>query len=256
MHLSGHRDAPCIHDGYGGRKPGAEQEHSSSVAKKVHVGVYVKQIHGISLKESQVTVDFHIWFRWADDGLKPLESFDLVNGRIESKQSVYEAEVRGYHYASCRVVASIHKLWDVSRFPLDSHTFTIEIEDNNLEVEKLVYVPDLQNCGMSTNAEVAGWTLSPGKVLVLTNTDLTNYGDISLPSGHESSWSRFVFSIDVARPGTGVFVKLFAGLFIATAIAVQALRVPARHIDAAPGPLRRSHVCCSGQRVSGRCKFA
>src|SRR5947209_676129 len=64
--------------------PGRAAEPPAAV-HRVYVGVYVKQIHGISLKDSMTTVDFHIWFRWTDDGLKPLETFDLVNGRIESK---------------------------------------------------------------------------------------------------------------------------------------------------------------------------
>ncbi len=203
--------------------------------KQVHVGVYVKQVHGISLRDSLVTVDFHVWFRWTDDVLKPLESFDLVNGRIESRESAYEANIEGVHYASCRVVAALHKLWDVSRYPLDSHTFAIEIEDNNLEADKLIYVPDVENSGMSTHAEVAGWTLKPGNAVVITNTDHTNYGDLSLPSGRESSWSRFVFSVEVSRPGIGIFVKLFAGLFIATAIALQSLLIPAQQIEARLG---------------------
>jgi hypothetical protein len=118
--------------------PGRAAEHRVATPKKIHVGVYVKEVHGISLKDSLVTVDFYVWFRWTDDGLKPLESFDLVNGRIESKQSAYDANIEGVHYASCRVVAALHKLWDVSRYPLDSHTFAIEIEDNNLEAEKLI----------------------------------------------------------------------------------------------------------------------
>jgi hypothetical protein len=42
----------------------------------------------------------------------PLESFDLVNGRIESKQSPTESIVQGVHYSSCQVVATLHKLWD------------------------------------------------------------------------------------------------------------------------------------------------
>jgi hypothetical protein len=214
---------------------GRAEEQSAAVAQRVHVGVFVKQIHGISLKDSLATVDFHVWFRWTDDGLKPLETFDLVNGRIESKQNTYEAKIKGEHYASCRVIATLHKLWDTSRYPLDSHVFTIEIEDNSFEADKLVYLPDLENSGLSTNAEVAGWTLKPGKVVVTTNTDHTNYGDLSLPSGHESSWSRFVFSIEVNRPGMGIFIKLFTGLFIATAIALQALRIPADHLDARLG---------------------
>jgi hypothetical protein len=216
-------------------KPGHAAEQSSTAAEKVYVGVYVKQIQGISLKDSQATVDFHVWFRWTDNRLKPLESFDLVNGRIESKQSAYEADIEGVHYASCRAVATLHKLWDVSRYPLDSHVLTIEIEDNNLEADKLIYLPDVENSGLSTNAEVPGWVLRPGKAVVLTNTDHTNYGDVSLPSGRESSWSRFVFSIEVTRPGFGIFIKLFAGLFIATAIALQGLRIPAQQIEARLG---------------------
>ena len=180
---------------------GRAAEPSTASAQRVYVGVYVKQIHGISLKDSLATVDFHVWFRWTGDGLKPLESFDLVNGRVESKQSVYETKIGGVNYASCTVVASLHKLWDISRYPLDSHTLTIEIEDNNLEADKLVYLPDVENSGMSNHVEVAGWTLKPGKAEILTSTDLTNYGDISLPTGHESSWSRFVFSIEVCASG-------------------------------------------------------
>ena len=79
--------------GIGSPAPAAEQ--SAAAAQRVYVGVYVKQIHGISLKDSLATVDFHVWFRWTDNGLKPLESFDLVNGRIESKQSTYEADIQG-----------------------------------------------------------------------------------------------------------------------------------------------------------------
>lgn len=206
--------------------PARAAEHPAAPPENVYVGVYVKQVHGISLKDSLVTVDFHVWFRWTLDGLKPVESFELVNGRIESKQNAYEANVDGVHYASCRVVATLRTLWDVSRYPLDSHTFEIEIEDNNLEADKLVYLPDVENSGLSTHAEVAGWSLKPGRAIVTTNMDHTNYGDLSLPSGRESSWSRFVYSIDVSRPGFGIFIKLFAGLFIATAIAMQASDFP------------------------------
>jgi hypothetical protein len=216
-------------------KPARAAERLSAAPKKVYVGIYVKRIHAISLKESLATADFELWFRWSDDGLKPLDSFYLVNGQVESKQHTYEGNIGAVHYASCRVVATLNKTWDISRYPLDSHTITIEIEDNLFDADSQVYVPDVENSRLSPHAELAGWTLRPGKAVVLTNTDPTNYGDVSLPSGHVSSWSRFVYSIHVARPGIGIFVKLLAGLFIATAIALQALRVPAKHLDARMG---------------------
>ncbi len=208
---------------------------TASVPKKVHVGVFVKQLRAISLKESQVVVDFHLWFRWTDDKLNPIDTFELINGTIDSKQNVYRAEVAGYHYASCRVLATLHKVWDTARYPLDAHTFTIEIEDNDHEADKLIYVPDADNSGLSAEAGVAGWLLQHGRAEVVTHTDRTNYGDISLPTGHESIWSRFIFSARVTRPGFGIFLKLFTGLFVATAIAIHGLLIPPNQIDARLG---------------------
>jgi len=39
----------------------------------------------------------------------------------------------------------------------------------------------------------------------------TNYGDVSLPTGHSSVYSRFVYSVGITRPGYGMFLKLFTG---------------------------------------------
>ena len=80
------------------------------------------------------------------------------------------------------MVAALHKLWDVSRYPLDSHVLTIEIEDNNLEADKLIY-SRTSRTRAEHHAEVAGWALKPGKAVVMTNTDHTNYGDVSYRPG-------------------------------------------------------------------------
>jgi hypothetical protein len=60
----------------------------------------------------------------------------------------------------------------------------------------------------------------------------TNYGDTSLPTGSTSIYSRFVYSIPLVRPNWGYFLKLFFGLFVATAIAFLALFI--RPIDLDP----------------------
>lgn len=200
--------------------------------KEVHVGVFVKQFHGISLKDSQLVVDFHVWFRWKDPELKPLETFELVNGTIQSKENPFQLEVKGFHYASCRVVATLHKVWDVTRYPLDSHDVSLEIEDSEFEIHKLIYVADVENSGLSPDAVAAGWTLGTGQASVRVHTDRTNYGDISLPSDRESSWSRFTFAARLSRPGPGIFFKLLTGLFVATAIAVHGILIPPIQIDA------------------------
>ncbi|HEX3870730.1 MAG TPA: hypothetical protein VHV77_09855 [Pirellulales bacterium] len=210
----------------------ASTEINQTDPKKVHVGVYVNQIDSVSLKDSQVTVDFHIWFRWTDPDIKPLETFDIVNGKIDTKEDVVEQTMGDVHYACCRVMATIHKLWDVSDFPLDEHMVDIQIEDGEFEDFKQQYIADDENCGLNPEAEIAGWALTPEDATVVSHAYNTNYGDVSLPTGHASNYSRFIYSIKIARPGYGMFIKLFAGLFIAAAISFHALLIQPSELDA------------------------
>jgi hypothetical protein len=204
----------------------------SSNPKQVYVGVFLNQIDCVNLKDSQVTVDFHIWFRWLDDGIKPLETFDLSNGQITSKQDIYEDKIQGYHYAACRVLATIHKVWDVSKYPMDSHELVISIEDGEYEDFKQSYIADVANSGLNNEAELPGWVITPGRVELNTHHYNTNYGDISLTPGQGSNYSRFIYSVHISRPGYGIFAKLFSGLFIAGAIGLISLLIPASELDA------------------------
>jgi hypothetical protein len=234
--LLGH-DASAQEDKQAEQKPAAKDADSAAkgstapVQQVVTAGIYLNQIDGMSLKEQKVAVDFHIWFRWKGDDVKPIETFDLANGQIDSKEDVYEATHGDTHYAVCRCLATIQKLWDVRRFPLDSHEVTIEIEDNDREEDLLQYVPDTENSNLNPDARVAGWDLSFGGAKVVTHTFNTNFGDISRPTGNSSDWSRFVYTARMLRPGYGYFGKLFTGLFVAAAIALISLLTQPAEID-------------------------
>jgi len=208
-----------------------KQAASRETQKIVYVGTYLNQIIGMSLKDQKVSLDFHIWFRWKDDDLKPLETFDLTNGQIDAKEDTYQAKIGDDHYAVCRCMATIQKQWNVHDFPLDNHDITIEVEDSDREEYKLRYVPDIENCNLNPDARVAGWDLVNGGAEVVTHLSNTNYGDISLPTGHESSWSRYVYTVHMQRIGYGYFLKLFTGLFIAAIIALISLLTQPSELD-------------------------
>lgn len=199
--------------------------------KEVYAGVYVNQIYASSLKDNQFSVDFWIWFRWKGDNIKPVESFDLVNGRIESKESLYEDRIEGLNYAALRVNAAITKFWDIRRFPLDNHILTLEIEDADNEEHKLKFIPDTENSAFDPGVQVPGWKMGKGWAKVHPHGYKTNYGDISLPTGNESVYSSFVYSIPIVRPGYGYFLKLFLTVFIATLIAFLAFAIKPTDLD-------------------------
>jgi hypothetical protein len=214
---------------YGAEEP--SEPKPKPAQKFVYVGVYVNQINSMSLKDEKVQVDFNVWFRWKADDLKPLETFDLTNGDVDAKEDIYQATSGGFHYAVCRCLATIQKQWDVRDFPLDNHELTIEIEDSDQEEFKLKYIPDNENCNLSADARVAGWDLTAGEAVVVSHQSNTNYGDIDLPSGHESNWSRFIYTVHMTRNGYGYFGKLFTGLFIAVGISMIGMLTSPAELD-------------------------
>jgi len=88
---------------------------------------------------------------------------------------------------------------------------------------------DAESCAISPQLQVRGWKVGTPTANVEEHQYHTNYGDTSLPSGNRSTYSGFVDSIPLVRPNWGYFLKLFFGLFVATAIAFLALFI--RPID-------------------------
>jgi hypothetical protein len=190
------------------------------------VGVYVNHIYGIDIKNGSFNIDFYVWFRWSgNDALKPLDTFELANGRITSKSGVVKKTIGDQSYVACRALATVQKFWDLRRFPLDDHTLELVLEDSEQDTRTVVYVPDTENATASPDLQVPGWMVSGHRAAVETHNYDTNYGDISLPHDRQSSYSRYVFGVDVKRPGYGRFLKVFFGLFIAVLISWCAFHV-------------------------------
>lgn len=197
----------------------------------VHVGVYVNRIYDLSLRDNRFVSDFYIWFRWQDKELKPYESFEIANGHIDSRETIYQDVVEGFEYAVVRVTATITKYWDIRPFPLDNHEVTLEIEDSQNEDFKFKYIADANNSAISPDTQVPGWNIGTTNNQVRNHEYKTNYGDISLPSGNTSSYSRYIFSVNLLRPGYGYFKKLFLSLFLATLISFLAFAIKPTDLD-------------------------
>ena len=186
--------------------------------RTVTLGIYVHQINAVNLRDNSFTADFNVWFRWKGDGPDPLKSFELSNGKVDLQEKGFRSSVGDEHYATCRVIATFTQFWNLSAFPLDDHILELAIEDQ-LEDHLLRYIADAENSALNPKARVPGWTLGKPIVAIATNVYSTNYGDTSLPTGHESTYSRFVFEIPMKRPGYGYCLKLFVGLLVATMLA-------------------------------------
>lgn len=198
---------------------------------KVTVGTYVNQITGVNLRENQVNVDFYVWFRWDDDSVNPVESFELMNGKVESKTPTPIRKLKDTNYGQVRVQAVLNQPWDVSHFPLDRQTIRLQIEDSDMTADKIVYVPDTENSTVDPDVAISGYSLDGATASVAEHQYRTNYGDITLPKNHESVYSRYTQAITLARPDSVYYVKTFSTIFISSLVAFLAFMVKPIDLD-------------------------
>jgi len=203
---------------------------------EVIVGTYVNKVQDLNFRENRYTLDFYIWFRWKAQGAltayKPLESFEIMNGRIDNKTSIVEKKIGDVNYASARITATIAENWDLTNFPFDWHRTQVRIEDSVFTALDLTFVADQANSRLGDEVEMAGWKASAFGSDVQRKLYRTNYGDTSLPTDAQSEYSRYVISWNIDREGWGTAVKLLATVILATGVAFVSFMVKPSDLDA------------------------
>ncbi len=202
---------------------------SQPAPETVYIGVHVLRLTKLDITNNQYSMDFWIWFRWTDDQIKPYESFELTNGRIDCRQVERIDKIGGVNYACIRVEATLTCFWQVERFPLCSQNLTMEVEDDDLTAEQLVYVIDKNNCGVEPGFRASGWKYNGFTAQAASHVYATNYGDIRNPTGTQSDYSRAVFSYALVRADVFHSFKIFSGLYLSALVAFTVFFVKPDH---------------------------
>ncbi len=175
---------------------------SAQTSNVVKVGVYILNIGKFDLATGSYTIDFYLSMRCA--GKCNLGKFEFMNGRASSISRIENASTERFY----RIQADLLENIDLRNYPFDSHTINIEIEDTSLTKENLTYQPDPDNTGLDSSVHIVGWTVSSWSSTVI---------DHYYPPYHQT-YSRYVFSITLARPGYtsgfDTFLPVFFLVFI------------------------------------------
>jgi hypothetical protein len=201
---------------------------------EVAVGMYLNQVRELSLRDSQFVVDFWLWFRWKKGAdVDPLATFEIVGGDIESRTNESREDLPGgdWSYATARIVARVVQILDVSDFPQDRHRLVIAIEDGEHEDYEMAFTADSANSRLDPMVHVPGFRVVNFETAIIQHAYKTNYGDVTIPSDSESTYSRCEFALNVERPGFGYTLKLVWGMWLSALVALLALFIKPINVD-------------------------
>jgi len=196
-------------------------EQNKPYPDTVRVGVYIFSLFNLDFPGDKLNADFYVWYNYKDTTLKPAGSFELVNSTEFSKIGQSDQKFDTVNYSTFRCNSVIKQDWDVSNFPFDKQTIELEIEDIDNDVSKLVFVPDIAGSKIDKDVHLDGWEIKDFGMKVVDHTYESNYGDPSIPRDEYSAYSRVIVYFTIQREGTGLFFKLFVGLFISVLISIM-----------------------------------
>lgn len=178
----------------------------------IYVGIFPIRIHQLELKAEQFQADFYLWFRWK--GPKKLPGFELMNGDYDT---VGEPEVddlaNGDHYEAHRIKGTFFIKINLRDYPFDRHALEIQLENQEMDRTKAVYVPDMKNMtDLARGSRITGWQTIGFRVYEQANVYKSNFGR----EGEESSstYSQWVYEIRVARNILPYIIKYSIPLFV------------------------------------------
>ena len=163
------------------------------------IGISIDRIYDVNTKGNSFKAVFWLWSVSSLDENYTMESLEYVNGLNMTELQKYIEVKNKKVWTTKKIKGEFAVKWDLKKYPFDTQTLKIILEDGDMDCEDLVFKID-KNSILNQDLYINNWNL---KGMLRDNTYChtlyTTYGDPSLDEYSESTYERAVFSIDVVR---------------------------------------------------------
>lgn len=228
---------------YAGKDPSAAKKikHEDGTIEQpdtVAVGIYITSIHDIDYRQKQYSISFWLWFRYKNpeiDFYKYLEIPDAKSYTV----SYYEVDS-----TSPTMIATVLKLqcvmkdsWNIDNFPFNRQDLKFTIENAQSDINDLVLVKDDRGKNYDTHAlsgfgndSLKGWDIDPDsfKISIGAQQYETSFDD---STNGPTVYSSYNVKIGIEREATGLFWKIFLGMYVSFLIALACFFIHPDNID-------------------------
>jgi len=163
-----------------------------AVAEETTIGLYLLNLGKFDVSTGSYTADFYLHLKCET---ACSSDFEFVNGRAASLDKIEDASNDKFY----RIQANLNSEVDLRKFPFDSQKIEIILEDKKNTIEKLVYLPLLEESGIDKSIAFTGWEIRGWKA---------GSGEHHYPVYNET-YSQYKFSIDITRVAVNSFIKTF-----------------------------------------------
>jgi hypothetical protein len=196
----------------------------------VKVGIYITSIHDIDFKQKEYALNLWLWLKYRNKDFDFLQNLEVPQAKTVEK-SFSTIDTSGDEiYVQMKLQCVMKDTWRISNFPFDRQTLRFAIENSQFDSRSLVYVADTVGQHFDPRFTLRGWSVDSCIVSTGIKIYETGFGDETLAKPH-TEYSTFRTRLSIKRDASGLFWKMFLGMYIAFLIAYVCFYIHADGMD-------------------------
>ncbi len=200
------------------------------VPDTVSVGIYITSIHNIDFKQKEYSMSFWIWFKYKNKAFDFYQNLEVPSAKEVNKAFVSTDTSGGRVYMQMKLQCIMKDSWRINNFPFDEQRLRLFIENSQYDSRYLVFVEDTVGNHFDPRFTLNGWKIDSCVVSTGIKKYETGFGDERMLVPH-TEYSNFRVRMVIRRDATGLFWKMFLGMYIAFLIAYVCFFIHADGID-------------------------
>jgi hypothetical protein len=196
----------------------------------VYTGIYVTSIHDIDFKQKEYTVNFWLWLKYKNKAFDFIQNLEVPQAKSVSKSFSTIDSSDNKVYLLMKLQCVMKDSWKIGNFPFDQQNLRLSLENSQFDSKSLVFVPDTLGNHYDPRFTLSGWKIDSFNVATGIKIYETGFGDESLDKPR-TEYSAYKVKIGLRRDATGLFWKMFLGMYVAFLIAYVCFYIHADGID-------------------------
>jgi hypothetical protein len=196
----------------------------------VKVGIYITSIHDIDFKQKEYTAHFWLWLKYKRREFDFLNNLEIPQAKTVDRSFATVDSSGEEIYIQMKLLCVMRDSWRIENFPFDHQTLRLSIENSQFDSKELLFVPDTLGQHYDPRFALRGWNVDSCILESRSKVYETAFGDEKMQK-QRTEYSAFRIRLSITREATGLFWKMFLGMYIAFLISYVCFYIHADGMD-------------------------
>lgn len=196
----------------------------------VRVGIFITSIHDIDFKQKEYSTNFWIWLKYKRREFDFYNNLEVPQAKTVTKSFVTVDSTDDRIFMQMKLQCVMKDSWRIENFPFDRQSLRISLENSQFDSREMVFIADTVGEHFDRRFTLRGWSIDSCVISIGKKIYETGFGDEDLAKPH-TEYSSFRTRLVIRREATGLFWKMFLGMYIAFLISYVCFYIHADGMD-------------------------